>query len=194
MAIAALGCVVLAVVPTQLMPAVSRIAAGLDLSQPPVSRELLTVRVAEVDAAIWPLWIAVAVVGLSLAIALAGRALGRARRRAIAWDCGAGPLTPRMEYTATSFAEPLQRVFDDVLAPEKSIDVSHADESKYHVTAVSYRQRIPDRIENRLYRPLLELAGRVGELARRLGNGSVHRYLGYMLTALLLVLIAGAIR
>ena len=34
----------------------------------------------------------------------------------------------------------------------------------------------------------------VGELARRLGNGSVHRYLGYMLTALLLVLIAGVIR
>lgn len=194
MALAALACMVLAIVPTQTMPAVARIAANLDLVEPPVHGELLTVRVAQVDATIWPLWIAVAVVGLSLAIAAAGRLLGRPRRRATAWDCGAGPLTSRMEYTATSFAEPLQRVFDDVVAPEKSIDVSHADESKYHVTALRYRQRIPDRIENRLYRPLLALLARIGELARRLGNGSVHRYLGYMLTALLLVLVAGVIR
>ena len=37
---------------------------------------------------------------------------------------GAGS-TARMEYTATSFAEPLQRVFDDVLRPEQDIDVTH---------------------------------------------------------------------
>ena len=35
---------------------------------------------------------------------LAGRA-GQ-RREARLWDCGGGPLTARMEYTATSFAEP----------------------------------------------------------------------------------------
>jgi hypothetical protein len=36
--------------------------------------------------------------------------------------------------------------------------------------------------------------GSVGELARGLANGSVHRYLGYMLAALLVVLVAGVLR
>ena len=41
------------------------------------------------------------------------------------WACGADALTARMEYTATSFAEPLQRVFDDVLRPDTDVDVTH---------------------------------------------------------------------
>jgi hypothetical protein len=34
----------------------------------------------------------------------------------------------------------------------------------------------------------------VGRKARVLASGSVHRYLAYMLTALVVVLVAGAIR
>jgi len=195
MTLAALACVALAVVPTQTMPAMHRIADSLDLVAAPVDDQLLTVRVAQVDATIRPLWTAVAIVGMTLLIAGTARALGqRRRRRARAWDCGDGPLTARMEYTATSFAEPLQRVFDDVLAPERDVDVTQAAESEYYVEQISYRQRIPDRIENRVYRPLLRAMHAVGEAARPLANGSVHRYLGYMLTALLLVLVAGVIR
>jgi hypothetical protein len=99
-----------------------------------------------------------------------------------------------MEYTATSFAEPLQRVFDDVLAPERDVNVTHVDESRYHATAVSFQQRIPDRIENRLYRPLFAAVRSLGERARTLADGSVHRYLGYMLAALIVVLVAGVLR
>jgi formate hydrogenlyase subunit 3/multisubunit Na+/H+ antiporter MnhD subunit len=193
MSLAALACLVLAVLPSQLMPAISRVAGNLGLIGAPISDEPLTLRLKELDATIWPLWIAVAIVGVSLLLAATARGLGRPRRRTSAWDCGDGPLTARMEYTATSFAEPLQRVFDDVVAPERSLDVTHVDESKYHVAAVSYRQRIPDRIENRIYRPIVAAARAAGERARVLGNGSVHRYLGYMLTALLLVLAAGVI-
>ena len=56
----------------------------------------------------------------------------RDRRRAENWGCGRTLQTARMEYTATSFAEPLQRVFDDVLQPDLDIDVTHADESRYY--------------------------------------------------------------
>jgi hypothetical protein len=87
----------------------------------------------------------------------------------------------------------LQRVFDDVLAPERDVDVTHVDESRYHVAAVSFQQRIPDRIENRLYRPLLGAIQSLGERARPLANGSVHRYLGYLLAALVAVLIVGVL-
>jgi hypothetical protein len=98
-----------------------------------------------------------------------------------------------MEYTATSFAEPLQRIFDDTLAPERDVDVTHDEESAYHIEAVRFRQRIPDRIENRLYRPAIDAMTRVGQAARRLAPGGMHRYLAYMFTALVVVLVAGVL-
>jgi hypothetical protein len=132
-------------------------------------------------------------VGAAAIVAVTARAAGRARRRAIAWDCGDGPLTARMEYTATSFAEPLQRVFDDALAPERDVDVTHHEESVYVLDAIRFQQRIPDRIENRLYRPLIDGVRWLGQRARRLAPGGVHRYLAYMLAALVLVLMAGVL-
>ena len=95
-----------------------------------------------------------------------------------------------MQYTATAYAEPLTRVFDDVLRPEHDIDITHHVESRYLVERVAYRQRVSDRIEDRLYPPLLAAASRWAAVARRLQNGSVHRYLAYGLVGLLVVLIA----
>jgi hydrogenase-4 component B len=96
-----------------------------------------------------------------------------------------------MEYTATSFAEPLQRVFDDVVAPETDLDITHLDEARYLVASAEYRRKVPDRIERRLYQPVLAAVGAWGDAARRLAPGSVHRYLGYgfyTVTGLLIVL------
>jgi hypothetical protein len=96
-----------------------------------------------------------------------------------------------MEYTATSFAEPLQRVFDDVLAPETDLDITHLDEARYLVVSAEYGRKFPDRIERRLHEPVLKAVGVWGDAARRLAPGSVHRYLGYgfyTVTGLLIVL------
>jgi hypothetical protein len=98
-----------------------------------------------------------------------------------------------MEYTATSFAEPLQRVFDDVLQPEQDVDVTHATESAYLVRSVEFRRRVPDRIERRLYEPVLAGARVWGQAARGLANGSVHRYLGYGFVAVTVLLIVLAV-
>jgi hypothetical protein len=100
-------------------------------------------------------------------------------------------MSPRTEYTATSFAEPLQRVFDDVLDPVQDVDVTHHRESRYLVAAVAYRRSVPDRIETGLYAPVLSAAAAWGRAGRRLATGSVHRYLGYGFVTLcgLLVLL-----
>jgi hydrogenase-4 component B len=100
-------------------------------------------------------------------------------------------MSARMEYTATSFAEPLQRVFDDVLDPVQDVDVTHHGESRYLVAAVAYRRSVPDRIETRLYTPVLAATAAWGRAGRRLASGSVHRYLGYGFATLcgLLVLL-----
>jgi formate hydrogenlyase subunit 3/multisubunit Na+/H+ antiporter MnhD subunit len=192
MVVAAIGCAVLATIPAITVPALRRVALELHMFTPPVGGDLAGLRLTGITATFWPLWLAVAIVGAVGVVAVAGRRLGRPRRRQIAWDCGDGPLTARMEYTATSFAEPLQRVFDDTLAPERDVDVTHDEESAYHIAAVRFRQRIPDRIESRIYRPAIEGMTRVGQAARRLAPGGMHRYLAYMLTALLVVLLAGA--
>ena len=118
------------------------------------------------------------------------------RRRAVAlWDCGAGPPTARMQYTATSFAEPLQRVFDDVLAPQIDVDVTPYAESRYLVERVAYQRRVPDRIEHRLYQPVIAAGRRLGRLGPVLANGSVHRYLGYGFVGVVgLLLVLAVIR
>jgi len=70
-------------------------------------------------------------------------------------------------------------VFDDVLAPEQDVTVDHVEESRYLVRAVEYRRAVPDRVERRLYPPVLAAVRAWGEAGRRLATGSVHRYLGY---------------
>ena len=94
-----------------------------------------------------------------------------------------------MQYTATSYAEPLSRVFDDALRPERDVLVTHSTESRYLVERVQFRQRLDDVVETTLYQPGIRVMDRVGLVARRLQNGSIHRYLGYSFVALLAVLI-----
>ena len=135
---------------------------------------------------------------LGLVVALAGaaglRRIGQrgAVRRAEAWGCGRQVQTARMQYTATSFAEPLVRVFDDVLAPAHDLDVSHSGESHYYVEAAAFHTALDDAFERHGYRPLSEGLSWWGRLARRMPNGSVHRYLGFGLVALVVVLVVVA--
>jgi len=125
-------------------------------------------------------------------VVLVSRRLARLRPRRrvdLTWGCGGVRLSPRMQYTATSYAEPLSRVFDDALRPERDVLVTHSTESRYLVERVQFRQRLDDVVETTLYQPGIRVMDRVGLVARRLQNGSIHRYLGYSFVALLAVLI-----
>jgi hydrogenase-4 component B len=134
----------------------------------------------------------VALVGGVALVMLLVRVLprGAQRRRAENWGCGRAQQTARMEYTASSFAEPLVRVFDDVLHPELDVDVTHPQESQYYVETIRMRRGITDAVEQRLYMPVLSGISAWGRWARRLQNGSVHRYLAYGFVALVVLLVA----
>jgi formate hydrogenlyase subunit 3/multisubunit Na+/H+ antiporter MnhD subunit len=189
MGIAASVCVVLALWPTAILPAVQT-AVG----EAAVSGDV-TMRLEQATGALSPLLLALGLLGAVVVVTGVVRAavVRRARREARLWDCGGGPMSARMEYTATSFAEPLQRVFDDVVQPELDVDVSHHQESRYLVQAVEYRRKVPDRIERRLYQPVLSLITAWGRAGRGLAPGSVHRYLGYGFYAVCGVLILLAV-
>jgi hydrogenase-4 component B len=190
----AAACTGLALAPAVLGPALFRAVGTATGAPADVVSGGVSLHLAGIASTMSPLLIAVAVVvavaGTAVLVRLATRRV--TRRRAVAlWDCGAGPPTPRMQYTATSFAEPLQRVFDDVLAPETDVDVTPHAESAYLVARVAYQARVPDRVEHALYAPLITAARWLGRLGPVLANGSVHRYLAYGffgVTGLLLVL------
>ena len=192
MALAAAACVGAAVLPGAAAPALARTTsaalhgAGSSLASG-VARQMNAL-----GSTLSPLL----VVALTLSAVLLLRAgltlaSGRARRQVAVplWDCGAPPLTARMEYTATSFAEPLQRVFDEVLAPESGLDVTPHAESAYLVERIAYSRAVPDRVEHRLYNPVVHTMRRAGHAARALADGSVHHYLGYGFGGVLIILL-----
>ena len=201
MALLAGGCVVLGVVPGVVLPVVDRAVAVVDhvvatvpaRSAPPV-RSGLGLDLAPLQGAVEP---ALLVMGMLAGIVAAWGLLRlvprqaelRARRRTEAWGCGREVQTARMEITATSFAEPLQRVFADVLRPDRDVEVTHAAESRYFPEAITFHQRVDDAVERAVYRPVIGTVERWGNLARRVPNGSVHRYLAFGLAALVLILV-----
>ncbi len=149
-------CVVLGVVPTLVLPAVERaVRAVLPRVAPRPWPMASTCSWSGCEACssrpLWPLpWREHVVVVGALRRALARRP---APRVAEAWGCGRQLQTARMQYTATSFAEPVQRVFDDVLRPVHDLDVSHVAESRYFIEAVTFHNAVDDGIERGLYRP-----------------------------------------
>jgi len=195
MGLAGCACVAVALAPAVALPSIGHAAqAALGDGAPGVSGAV-TLRLTGIVGSLSPVLLAGSLLAAALVVAALLRAVAvrRERRAARLWDCGAGPLSARMEYTATSFAEPLQRVFDNVVQPETDVDVTHHEESRYLVAAVAYRHRVPDRIERRLYQPILTAVAVWGQAGRRLATGSVHRYLGYGFYTLLGLLIVLAV-
>ena len=192
-AITAGACVLLGVAPELALPAISRASAVVSPGRSGATATLSGLHLGTLRGAVDPLALALGAVAATLAVAGLRRASGPrgyAKLRAFEpWGSGRVVTSSRMQYTATSFAEPLQRVFDDVLAPQHDLDVSHALESRYYVERVNYVSRNDDVIERRLYRPALQFARWWGQRSRWLANGSVHRYLAYGFVVLVIALV-----
>lgn len=106
------------------------------------------------------------------------------------WGCGRIEQTPRMEYTATAFAEPLRRVFAELYRPTRELTIDFHPESKYFVQSIQYKSEITPWFERSLYEPLLRLIKGVAYRLRGLQSGSLHLYLLYLALTLLILLFA----
>jgi formate hydrogenlyase subunit 3/multisubunit Na+/H+ antiporter MnhD subunit len=193
MAIAAAGCLVLAVVPMLVASTVRRTLTTLPLAHAVEFTDFgALVRLPGVSGSLAPGVIAAGVVAAALVASGLTRLRSRRRPPSVMlplWACGADDLTERMQYTATSFAEPLQRIFDDVLRPDTDIEVTPTVESQFMADRITYRTAITDTIEVRLYTPVVAAIVAAAGLMRRAHTGSVHLYLAYGALGVLIVLV-----
>ena len=195
MGIAAAGCAVFAFSPALLGPALVQVLAELPtITGEATGPQLGTyLHLPGVTGSMSPALLAIAlVIGVLVAVVLS-RWGARHRPAPVLsplWACGGDTLSPRMQYTATSFAEPLQRVFDNVLRPESDVEVTHFAESQYLVEKVTFHTRLADPVEQRLYTPVVHAVIALAQVVRRAHNGSVHLYLTYGALGLLVVLLA----
>lgn len=194
MAVAAGACLILAVAPGLIAPMVRQTIATLPFGHAVEFTDFGTVvRLPGMPGSIAPGVIAAGVVGGALVAS--GLTWLRSRRRPAPvvrplWACGADDLTERMQYTATSFAEPLQRVFGEVLRPDTDIEVTPTAETRFMADRIAYRSAITDAIEQRLYTPVIAAIVVMAGWMRRAHTGSVHLYLAYGALGVLIVLVA----
>src|SRR5499427_6318880 len=132
-------------------------------------------------------------VGLLVLLALVPlglRLLGAERRGRVGdtWGCGRIGQTPRMEYTATAFAEPLRRIFAELYRPTRDLSIDFHPASKYFVQSIAYQSEIHPWIERLLYNWPLRGIRRAAVWVRRLQAGSLHLYLFYLTLAFLVLL------
>jgi hypothetical protein len=105
------------------------------------------------------------------------------------WGCGRIGQTPRMEYTATAFAEPLRRVFAELYRPTRELTIDFKSESRYFVQSIEYRSEITPLFERLIYDPFLRLVQYTAQQVRRLQAGSLHLYLVYITVVLVILLL-----
>ncbi|MHA7651419.1 proton-conducting transporter transmembrane domain-containing protein [Mycobacterium sp. ML4] len=193
MMVAAIGCVVVALTPFAVTTALQSVLDSVPASRgADLSGLGIVLRLPGIDGSMSPTLLAGALTGVLLVVPVLARWGSRHRPDPVSsplWACGADDLTPRMQYTATSFAQPLQRVFDDVLRPDTGIEVTHLEETRYHIERIAYRANVSDAVEDRIYAPVLRSVAACGRAIRFVHNGSVHLYLGYGVLGVLIVLM-----
>src|SRR5215472_7649384 len=180
----ALGCVVLGLIPTQVVAAlrivVRQLAHG-DLPNPTAPwwlLEPLPGRLASYSGLVFLL----AITAVVLLTIVGVRVFYHRRvRRAAPWDCGFARLDARMQDTAEGFGQPIRHIFEPFFAMQRELP-SPFDR------APRYRVSIADRIWQRLYEPLGSLVQRVADAFSVLQQGRIATYLLYSFVTLVVLL------
>lgn len=113
---------------------------------------------------------------------------GREVRRAVPWDCGFGPLTARMQYTATAFSMPLRRIFQPVWKISEHIETETEATQPLRVTGIHYQLSVTDHAWGVAYEPIARGVQAAARQVARIQTGSLRTYLAYSFFTLLILL------
>src|SRR5262249_37795632 len=111
----------------------------------------------------------------------------RATRRAPIWDCGYPVVSPTTQYTSSSFAMPIRRVFGaTVFRVYEKVDMPPPGDSRaahFHVKVVDPAWRVA-------YGPLARAAWSVAQKLNGLQFLTIRQYLTLTVSTLILLLLA----
>jgi hydrogenase-4 component B len=109
----------------------------------------------------------------------------RSVREEETWGCGYVTPSSRMQYTASSFAEPIINMFRGILRPKvsgKRIDGFFPSEASLH-------SHTSDPFMNRVFKPAFEAIEWIAGGVRRVKTGQMHHYVLYIALTILALLV-----
>jgi hydrogenase-4 component B len=115
--------------------------------------------------------VVLAVAGLRMRIKKTGL------ERAVTWDCGYAAPTPRMQYTAGSFAAIIVGWFTWILRPQRHARVP----AGLFPSGASFEEHTPETVLAYIVEPAGRVVMRVVGVARRLQHGRLQAYVLYVL-------------
>lgn len=126
-------------------------------------------------------------IGLATLLSLARR-IALSRRRVVTaetWGCGYANPSPRMQYTAASFAQPLTEIFEALLQTHQSFTGS----DELFPQRAEFHTRTDDPYQSHLFRPIFHGISRGMASLRPLQQGKVQFYVLYIAITLLALLL-----
>jgi hydrogenase-4 component B len=117
---------------------------------------------------------------------------GRAVARGAVWAGGLRRLTPEITYTATGFSNPVRVIFQAIVSPSAPADSTEAVAT--HFRMAIRRELTETHIVDRfVLEPPVRILGALASSVRKMHVGHVNAYAAYVLLAMLVVLVLGAI-
>jgi hydrogenase-4 component B len=101
------------------------------------------------------------------------------------WGCGFSRPSPSMQYTASSYTQPLVLVFQGLLMRETEAQTP----SGYWPKRAGFRSRTPDMVLDRTLSPASAIVERSLAVVRRVQHGHLQYYLMHVLVFLILLLV-----
>jgi hypothetical protein len=131
---------------------------------------------------------------VAIAAALAALAVhrfaSRAARKAPFWDCGYPGIGVAAQYSATSLAQPIRRVFAATLfAAREEVDMPAPGDPR----PATLRRVVRDPAWDFIYAPLADATERAATLLNRVQFMTIRRYLGFVFVALVALLVVLAL-
>jgi hypothetical protein len=110
-------------------------------------------------------------------------------RRAPLWDCGFEKITSRMQYTATSFAMPLRRIFGFLFSIKEHVRQVPPVAHPAYPERLQYHLRVRDRFWMWIYQPVVDASFWLSRRIGRMQHGRIQLYLIYSFVTILVLLI-----
>jgi hydrogenase-4 component B len=125
------------------------------------------------------------VVAIVLAMIRRWMLSARRVRSAVTWDCGYAYPTARMQYTGSSFVQPLTTVFASLLRPRREL----VEPEGFFPQRASFESDTPDPCREYVFEPVFRRAERGLAALRPLQQGQVQLYVLYIAITLVLLLL-----